>query len=373
MKILQLVTKRQYRGAEVFAANLSLELILLEHEIIFAGLYKNQSQELFVDGAENIDISEKKAGFLSPQLVLALARLVKNKKPDVVQCNGSDTLKYMVAASFFASGVPIIYRNISMISNWVNTRPKKIVYNSIFKKVSHVSAVGDEAAKDFINTFNFPASKVSVIRRGIPINEQTSQEKRLNYRKEWGFTADEMVAVHIGNFSPEKNHEFLFDLFSQLKSEYPNIKLVCVGEGELFDHSRETVANRSLDDNVKFLGFRKDIPEILAAGDCFVLSSLVEGVPGVILEAAVQKKPAVATNVGGVSEVLIDGETGFLVDDFDQKEFKAKLVEVLMNKDLRETMGRNAYKLVLDEFNPAVNAKKFENLYKTLITNSDTN
>ena len=173
--------------------------------------------------------------------------------------------------------------------------------------------------------------------------------------------------MHIGNFSPEKNHKFLLDIFEKIKDHHPGIKLVCVGNGILFDTIKVEIQRMNLQSTVYLLGFRKDIPEILAASDCFVLASKVEGVPGVILEAGTQRKPSIATNVGGVSEVLIDGHTGFLIEDFDKKVFKEKLLEVLLNEDLRLKLGENAYDLVLNEFNPLKNAQKFEELYRKLI------
>lgn len=367
MKILQLVTKRQFRGAEVFAANLSKELILLGHEVIFAGLYKNNEDVLSVDQAENIDISEKKTGRLSIGLIQKLAGLINIHKPDVVQCNGSDTLKYMVAASFFTPKVPIIYRNISMISNWIPNEPIRILYKNIFRRVAHVSSVGEEAAEDFIKTFNYPAAQVSVTRRGIPIKQIEGSKELSKLRSSLGFKGNEKIVTHIGNFSVEKNHDFLLDLFHEIKEENPEVKLICVGTGFLFNEIQRKIKERGLEDTIYLLGFRKDIPEILAASDCFVLSSKIEGVPGVILEAAAQKIPSVATNVGGVSEVLIDGKTGFLINDFDSRAFKTKLLELLSNENLRKEYGENAFKLVVENFHPGKNAIKFEQLYEKLV------
>ena len=367
MKILQLVTKRQYRGAEVFAANLSTELIALGHEIIFAGLYKNDKDALQVENALNLDIAESKAGSFSLSLVNKLVQLIKKNKPDIVQCNGSDTLKYMFAASFFTPGVPVLYRNISIISEWITSSPKKILYKNVFKKIDHVSSVGEEAVADFIKTFNYSSSKVSVIRRGIPIREIRDNKVLETYRSELGILKKDKVAVHVGNFSPEKNHDFLLDLFAELKEENPEVKLFCVGTGILFEEVKQKIKERNLEETVFLLGFRKDIPEILAVSHCFVLSSTVEGVPGVILEAATQRKPSVATDVGGVSEVLLDNKTGFLIKDFQKEEFKKKLLNVLWDEKLRERLGENAFELVYDEFNPVKNALRFQELYQQLI------
>lgn len=142
---------------------------------------------------------------------------------------------------------------------------------------------------------------------------------------------------------------------------------MCVGNGVLFDTIKAEIKQYGLEDTVFLLGFRKDIPELLAASDCFVLASTVEGVPGVILEAGTQRVPSVATNVGGTSEVLIDGKTGFLIENFDEKDFKLKLSRLLSEDDLRKEFGENAFQLVLNEFNPLKNAIKFEDLYYQLI------
>src|SRR6056297_1823023 len=217
MKILQLVTKRQYRGAEVFAANLSEELIKLGHDILFVGLYTNDTDILYVEEAKNLDLSTRKKEGISPRLVSRLVSFIRKENPDVIQCNGSDTLKYMVAASYFVPKVPIAYRNISTISEWLNTRLKQEVYRQIFKKVDFVTSVGNEPISDLIETFNYPKEKTAVIRRGIPFNEFDSQVEAEKLRNELHLQPTDNVIIHVGNFSPEKNHSFLLDVFSEIK------------------------------------------------------------------------------------------------------------------------------------------------------------
>lgn len=367
MKILQLVTKRQYRGAEVFAANLSEQLISFNHEIIFAGLYNNDTDILSVDNATNVDLVGNKKGAFSLSLLKELIKLIRSTKPDVIQCNGSDTLKYMVAASFFVPEIPVIYRNISMISEWVGNSAKKGLYKRLFKRVAHVSSVGNEAIADFIKTFNYPKEQTSVIRRGIPMVEVNPKLAREKLENEFRFKSSDKICIHIGNFSPEKNHLFLLDIFSELKDEHSEIKLVLVGNGVLFQNFQEEIKNRGLEKTIFLTGFRKDIPELLGAAGLFVLCSKVEGVPGVILEAGMQKIPSIATNVGGVLEVLKNNETGYIIDNFDKQEFKNKIIELSINDTLRKKMGGNAHSLVLKEYDPIRNVRKFEELYKRLI------
>ena len=371
MKILHIVTKRQYRGAELFAAYLSNELMKLGHEVIFVGLYENENDVLKVKNADNRDLVSVKNGKFSFEIVKKIIKLVNEIKPDVIQCNGSDTLKYTVAASMFFGNIPLVYRNISIISEWISSGPKKILYKKMFQRIAHVTSVGDEAMADFIKTYNYPIARTEVIRRGIPIKAVNRLELYKDLRKNLGIHKKSKIAIHIGNFSPEKNHQFLLDIFKELKHEYPDIKLVCVGSGFLFEKTKEIAAQKGLSETVFFLGFRKDIPELLAASDCLVLCSKVEGVPGVVLEAGTQKIPSISTNVGGVSEVLKNGQTGFLIENFNKDEFKGKLIELMRNSELRKILGENAFNMISKGFDPEINAKKFENLYRNLITSAN--
>lgn len=367
MKILQLVTKRQYRGAELFAADLSSELIKLGHEVVFAGIYENDKDILSVENADNRDLVSAKNSTFSLRIVKKIVELVKEIKPDIIQCNGSDTLKYTVSASYFFSNIPLVYRNISIISEWISGKPKKIVYKKMFNRISYVTSVGDESLADFIRTYDYPKTSAEVIRRGVPIKSVDKNGLFNQLRIEMGFDEKVKIAIHIGNFSPEKNHKFLLDIFDELKIENPNIKLICVGSGFLYEEFKESIKKRGLEKTVYQLGFRKDIPELLASSDCLVLSSKIEGVPGVILEAGVQKTPSIATNVGGVSEVLINGKTGYLINDFNRQEFKSKLVQLMQNDALRIEFGQNAYNMISNGFDPKKNAKRFEKLYLDLI------
>ncbi|CAM4240406.1 glycosyltransferase family 4 protein [Gillisia hiemivivida] len=367
MKILQLVTKRQYRGAELFAADLSAELIALGHEVTFVGIYENDSDILVVNGADNRDLVKVKKSVFSFKIVKEITKLVKEIKPDVIQCNGSDTLKYMVSASCFLEEIPIVYRNISIISEWVNSKPKKLLYKRMFTRIAYVTSVGEEAMADFIKTYDYPVTQTEVIRRGIPVKKVDGKNLAKELRRDLGFKRNAKIAIHVGNFSPEKNHEFLLDLFYELKNEHPDIKLVCVGNGVLFEKVKQTIHQRGLEQNVFLLGFRQDIPELIAASDCLVLSSKIEGVPGVILEAGTQKTPSISTNVGGVSEVLINDKTGYLIENFDVMSFKDRLVDLMENDEKRILFGENAFNMISKGFDPEKNVKKFESLYRSLI------
>src|SRR5690606_34399956 len=120
-------------------------------------------------------------------------------------------------------------------------------------------------------------------------------------------------------------------------------------------------------DKIILAGYRNDLPELNAAADVLLLSSFIEGVPGVILEAGLQETPSVSVNVGGVKEVVINNETGILIDQHDVQLFSKAVVGLLNDKRKTQEMGRNAKSFVLRNYNEVSNTAKFEDLYAGLI------
>lgn len=367
MRILQLVTKRQYRGAEVFAANLSSELIKLGHSISFVGLYENMDNILVVENAENFDLSNKKTLPLSLSLISSLAKLVRRTKPDLIQCNGSDTLKYTILATRNYSQIPIIYRNISTISEWMNNYFSRKFYHWLFKRVDFVTSVGEKSLEDLVLTFNYPKQQTAVIRRGIPMKSLNKQDAKLRLVEELDLHPKDKIVIHVGNFSPEKNHQFLLDIFHELKQQDTSIKLICVGDGQTFNQIKNDIFEQKLEHTIFLMGFRKDIPQLLAGSECFILCSLIEGVPGVIMEAAVQGVPAISSNVGGVSEVIENNKTGILIEGFNKEDYVRSVQKVISDDSLRSNLALNAYNQVLAKFDPVSNAKVVEELYYSLL------
>jgi len=370
MKILQLVTKRQYRGAEVFAANLSEQLIHHGHEIVFVGLYPAPVEDkLCVEGALNLDLDGTKK-FFSFSLLNKLKDVIKLYRPDIIQANGSDTLKYAVAAKAFGTAhTPLLYRNISMISSWIGgSFLKRKFYQFLFSRIDFVTSVGTASLNDLIACLNFPPAKTKVIRRGIPIARVDKALARRRLSEMLGISDDTGILVHAGNYSVEKNHKFLIDVSVELKRQARKFVLVLLGEGNEYTHIDLYIRKKNVREVVHQLGFKKDINMFLAGADLFVLSSRVEGVPGVILEAAAQATPSVSVNVGGVKEVIQSGVTGFVVDNFDVMTFSARIGNLLDDPHTRQHMGQNAFAFVKEHFDADMNARSFLEIYQQLLT-----
>ena len=366
LTILMLVTKRQFRGAEISAYNLSKTLVEKGHKVIWVGLYSFEGENpLNLEGSINVDLPDSKF-WLSYRKIKTLAELYSKYTPDIVQANGSDTLRYVVFLKILGMKPKIIYRNISIISKWINTKPKYYLFRYLFSKTDKIVSVGDEALQDFNHFFKFSASKAQVIRRGIPILQPNLTEVEL-IKKQYYISNDNFVFIHIGHFSVEKNHEFLIKVWETLVSRHDNIKLVLLGDGTLHKEIDTLVHSKNLSNSVLLPGLQTNITDWLAISKIMLLCSTVEGVPGVVIEAAMQGVPTIAVNVGGVKEVLIDGENGLLVSHHDENLFVQKCEQLIIDNQLLETFSKNSKVLVLERFDLDSNFNEFVACYNSIL------
>jgi len=214
--------------------------------------------------------------------------------------------------------------------------------------------------------------RTTIVYNGIPTEEfQRSNEVRSVWRKKEGIKDSELVLIHIGSFSPQKNHRLLIEALGQAIKERSDLKLFLVGNGELRPDIEELVKEKGLDRNIRFLGLRQDIPELLAACDIFILSSDWEGVPMTILEAMAAGRPVIATAVGGVAELVEDGKTGLLVPPQNAQALAAAMTRLANGPVLRQALGKQGQKRALKRFDINLVARQYEELYlKALETRS---
>lgn len=160
--------------------------------------------------------------------------------------------------------------------------PLKLFYKrNIKKNANYLFACGDEAGKWMFNTDNFKVLNNAIDAKDYTFNMNIRNDKR----KEFGISDDSILVGHVGRFFPQKNHEFLIDIFNQFHKDHPNSYLMLVGEGELKTSIQDKVNTLGLEDYVIFTGLRSDVNELLQAMDVFLFPSLYEGLPVSIIEA----------------------------------------------------------------------------------------
>lgn len=189
-----------------------------------------------------------------------------------------------------------------------------------------------------------------------------SPQARNRIRSELGIKEQAGVIGLIGRISPEKGHKFLIQIMPSIVASCPNAVLLVVGDGPTREECEALTRTLGLGDAISFCGYRKDISEVLAAVDVVAMPSEREGFGLAALEAITAGKPVVATRVGGLPEIIIDGETGFLVELNDQTGLARALLQLLKDPQ-RLARQREACRHHAQKFAVEKHVKLLENLY----------
>ena len=210
-----------------------------------------------------------------------------------------------------------------------------------------------------------PHSRIQVIHNGIDITPFAQAQTGL-VRRQLAIETISAVITCVANFREVKGHRILIDAVAALHAQNPDSYLWLVGDGPLRSETEHQVRVLGLEGAVKFLGQRSDVPHILADTDIFVLASLWEGMPGAILEAMATRLPVVATSVGGIPEIVVHGQTGYLVPPKDSGALAAALIRLLEDERLRLEMGEAGYRRVRSHFSLDAKVRELENVYEEL-------
>jgi len=194
----------------------------------------------------------------------------------------------------------------------------------------------------------------------IPSKKKNINEL-LNLKKEIGVSQDNIVLSYIAELNDNKNQKFLLRNWPIILSQNPNALLLIIGSGEREDELREYIKSNNLE-NVKLLGFRSDISNILEITDFVALLSKREGLPKSIMEAMAYKKPCVVTNTRGLRDLIINGENGFVIEHDDDNGLQNAIVTLFNSSKLRSNMGEQGFKLV-QQYKLNTVLAEYENIY----------
>lgn len=174
-------------------------------------------------------------------------------------------------------------------------------------------AVSEDLKRFITKNVGVPSERIKVIYNGQDVLPRMALEKKRRLQDELGLGEDEQLVGMVGSLYPVKGHKYLLAAVPRILKAHPHTTFLIVGRGELASQLKEEVKRSGLEKQVRFLGFREDVSALLSLMDIFVLPSLSEGLSIALLEAMTAGKPVIATSVGGNPEVVVDGETGFLV------------------------------------------------------------
>lgn len=292
----------------------------------------------------------------------ALRELLTDRRFDIIHTHGSqDSWAVALALAGFHPR-PIVLRtrhNVFPIQDHLLNRR---LYGRWTDGIVCISeAVLEQcAAKPYLKREN-----LHLIHSAVPVERFASAKDR-SLRGELGID-DRFVAGITGRLREEKGHRFLIQALPAVIAEAPDFLLLIVGSGSLESELKRLVASLQLERHVLFAGFREDIPRVLAAVDLFVMPSISEGLGTAILEAGASGLPIIASNVGGIPDILGPSERGLLVAPGDPDEIARGILALYRDRARARALGAAAAAFVAGNFSEEALVAKNEELYKLWI------
>lgn len=288
-----------------------------------------------------------------------LRRLVRESEAAVVHVHSPA----VAVLARIVSPAPVVYTEHNVVDSY--REPTRSLNRLTYSRNAAVIAVSDAVAA---SVAGFAGPSAHVIRNGVSCEVAADEAEAV--RRELGIGPDRPLVVHVGNIRPYKGHRNLLAAASTIRTSIPDVLIVSVGveknPGDLEALVAETAA-QGLSDTIRFIGRRADARAFLAAADVVVNPSDVEGLPIVVLEAMSLARPIVATAVGGVPSLIIDGETGLLVPPADPTALAAGVVRLLDDPALGTQLGLASADLAERHYSLKAMVREVESVYSEVL------
>lgn len=305
MKVIEVVPRFKLAGAERMAESLIYGLAELGADVRAVSLYDFESS--ITEGLRERGIPLRSFGKrdgLDPSLVCKLYRFFSGENPDVVHTH-LYAAKYAIPAAH-AADVPVCLHTVHNIASEDLSGVDTVLQRWFYARGwATPVAISPTVKRTVCEKFGMSQDSVPMVLNGV----SRRMPRRRGERKDGPF-----VFLHIGRFEPVKNHSLLLDAFERVHAAYGDCRLLMLGTGPLIEDMRHKVTELDLDDAVEIVGEVGDVAPFLAEADAFVLPSAYEGLPITLVEALQAGVPCLASNVGGVPDIVHDGENGLLFE-----------------------------------------------------------
>ncbi|MEQ1654313.1 MAG: glycosyltransferase [Nitrospira sp.] len=253
-----------------------------------------------------------------------------------------------------------------------NYYPEKMRRRALFRfmaaRASGLVMVSEDLRRFVSKATGVGVFDVLVIQNGVELGDRAALHSPFGLRARAGIPDEAKIVGTVGALFPVKGQQFLVQGLKILRDQGLNVHLIILGEGDQREQLRAEAVGLGMQAYVHLLGFCDRVADALPEMDVFALPSLSEGLPLALLEAMAASRPVVATTVGGVPEVVIDGKTGMLVPPGDAGALADKLATVLGDQRLAAQLGSAARDAVRKDFSLALMLQRYQDLYRQCLT-----
>jgi glycosyltransferase involved in cell wall biosynthesis len=283
-----------------------------------------------------------------------LIHLVQKYDIDVIQTHLLRSLDFLVASLKLSFPNLLVFWTVHNYlfelradqlpeQRWL-LKPKKYIHNALYRKVSEringFIAVSEEVEQAIRQTIRVDQRRITTICNGVDVRRYRRKVNRVAIRTSLGLAEEDHVMILVGTLKEQKGHSYLIQAAAPLIAQNNNLHILFPGDGPLRTSLQQQVQQLGLEKHIHFLGSRKDIPDLLAASDYFVLPSLWEGLAMALIEAMASGLPVIATCVSGSQQVVVSGETGLLVPPGDVDQLRQAIAEMMANPERAKKMGQ---------------------------------
>lgn len=309
-----------------------------------------------------------------------LKEIIREFKPDIVHTHASKAGALGRKAAFSCK-VPVVVHTFHghvfhSYFGKAKTLLFKTIEKSLAKRSSGIIAISNRQKTELSEIHKIcPKDKIKVINLGFDL--APFHEKRVKYRDEiraeYQIEKNDIAIAIVGRLAPIKNHDLFLDSLDQvLPKTTKSVKVFIVGDGSEKEHIEQRVneLNEKYENRIKMTSWIKDIGRFNAGMDLVCLTSDNEGTPVSLIEAQAANIPVITTNVGGVIDIVDEGETGYIVPPKDVNSFANCLLDLCEDEKKREKMSQNGWSFVQEKFHYNTLVKNMETYYHELLKGS---
>lgn len=367
MKIFHFIDSMRIGGSEGQTAEVAARQVKRGHDVTIGCLHLDgpNLSRLESIGVKCIEFPVA-GGLLSARgllRILKLSQLIAASNFDVVHTHDLYSNLMAIPAAALAKVPRIISSRRDLASWWWYTPRNRRILRWI-QKLSHVVVANSQGVKNFLVEHDgFESRHVTVIRNAVDDSRFNLPSERSVFFSHW--PSDAFIFVVVANMHTHtKGHRFLIECIESVRKKHPRARFALVGDGALRVEFESLCYQIGQSDAILFMGARTDVPRILASCDAAILPSLAEGLPNSVLEYMAAARPIIATQVGGIPELIDQGVTGLLVPPADTVSLANAIMQVMDDPMASLKMGQLAREKAQSEFSYERLLDDIDSIYK---------